>query len=96
MNTNLTSFCATQKFSIVSKIYNIWSLDRQSYGKHNYEKVFLNTHMWSLDHQFDCQCCGKYGTRFSSIAMYGHWIVSVTEACDKVLLNGHGHLMTDK
>ena len=27
------------------------------------------------------------------MAIYGYWIVCVTEACDKVLLNGHGHLM---
>ena len=40
------------------------------------------------------------------MAIYGRWIVSVVEACDKVLLNGHkklldlhnlyGHLMTNE
>ena len=65
------SSCATQKFSIVSKIYHIWSLDRQ--------------------------CHGKHATKLSLMAIiYGHWIVSIVEACDNVLLNGHcyyGHLI---
>ena len=30
----LTSSCATQTFSIISKLYHIWLLDRQCHGKH--------------------------------------------------------------
>ena len=50
-------------------------------------------HTWSIDHQ----CHGKHVTKFSLLAIYGNFIISVTEACDKVLLHGHcyyGHLIT--
>ena len=29
--------------------------------------------------------------KFSISTINGHWIISVVEACDKVLLNGHHH-----
>ena len=42
-------------------------------------------YIWSLDHQ----CHGKHVTKFSWMAIYGHWIVSVMEGWDEVFLNGH-------
>ena len=44
------------------------------------DKSFLNSHIWLLD----CQCCGKYATKFSRMAINGHWAVSVMEAYDNV------------
>ena len=40
------------------------------------DKVFLNGHIWSLDRQ----CHGEHLTKFSWMAIYGRWIVSVTES----------------
>ena len=60
---NFTSSCTTWKFSIVSEIYHIWSLDHQYHSKHV--------------------------TKFSWMSIYACWIVSIVEAYDKVLLNGH-------
>ena len=39
------------------------------------DEVFLKCHIWSLDRQ----CRGKNVTKFSWSAIYGHWIVSITE-----------------
>ena len=40
------------------------------------DKVFLNSHIWSLDRQ----CHGKHVTKFSWIDIYGRWIISVAES----------------
>ena len=49
------------------------------------DKVFLNGHIWSLDRQ----CHGKHVTKFSWVAIYGRWIVSVTEVmqCNFLILS---------
>ena len=44
------------------------------------DEVFLECHIWLLDRQ----CREKNVTKFSWSAIYGHWIVSVTETCDEV------------
>ena len=46
------------------------------------DKVFPDSHIWLLY----CQCHEMHVTKFSWMAIYGHWIIDIAEVCDKVLL----------
>ena len=88
--SSLTSSCVIQKFSIVSKLCHIWLVIGLSVSWKVCDKIFLDSHIWSLY----CQCHEMHVTKFSWMAIYGHWIIGIVEVCERVLLKEMATVVT--
>ena len=74
--TNITPYKFVYNTKVPCSISTLpYMVVGSSVSQKAFDEVFMNCHIWSLDHQ----CCGKHVTKFSCIAIYGHRTVSVTE-----------------